>query len=392
MFKRLTAVAAVAGAVAMLGAAAQAADVKAGYSLGRTGILAAGVPVQDQAYILWREQVNARGGLNIGGKEKRKLAEFISYDDQSDAGKIPQIYEKLISDDKVDLLLAPYATYLHVAITGVIEKNRFPLVGNTASSVLVRDLNARYMFFTEKLPDDYSAVVVDFLKSQNFKSAAMFTLQLSFNLEMKKFTKPLLEKAGIELVVDQEYPYDIKDFTSIVNAVKQANVDAVIGNTYPADSIMYMDKARELNVASPMQFLLIGPAIPFFAKKYGKNLDGMVSIGHWTKDSKFKGAREFHDAYAERWKEKPDYLDSVISYVSVQILEEAVAKAGLDKEKLRDAIANGSFDTIMGKVEFKNNVNSTTTAGLFQYQGDDNQIIWPPEIATGTFYTKPAWQ
>ena len=392
MLKRLSAIAALAGAVAMLGGVAQAADVKIGYSLGKTGILASAVAVQDQAYILWREQVNARGGLNIGGTEKRKIGEFISYDDQSDAGKIPQIYEKLISDDKVDLLLAPYATYLHVAITGVIEKNRFPLVGNTASSVLVRDLNARYMFFTEKLPDDYSTVVVDFLKSQDFKRAALFTLQLSFNLEMKKFTKPLLEEAGIELVIDQEYPPDIKDFTSIVNAVKQANVDAVIGYTYPADSIMYMDKARELNVTSPMQFLLIGPSIPFFAGKYGKNLDGLVSVGHWTKDAKFTGAREFHDAYLKRWNEKPDNLDSVIGYVSVQILEEAVAQAGLDREKLRDAIAGGSFDTIMGLVEYENNSNSTTPAGLLQYQGDDNQIIWPPKIATAEFIKKPAWE
>jgi len=392
MFKGLTAITAVAGAVAMLSSVAQAADVKIGFSSGRTGILASAVSVQEQSYKLWREQVNARGGLNIGGKEKRKIAEFISYDDQSDAGKIPQIYEKLISDDKVDLLLAPYATYLHVAITGVIEKNKFPLVGNTASSVLVRELNAKYMFFTEKLPDDYSAMIVDFMKSQNLKRAALFTLQLSFNLEMKKFTKPLLKKAGIDLVIDQEYPPDIKDFTSIVNAVKQANVDAVIGFTYPADAIMYMDKARELNVTSPMQFLLIGPSIPFFAKKYGKNLDGMVSVGHWTKDAKFTGARAFHDAYLKRWNEKPDNLDSVIAYVSVQILEEAVAKGGLDKEKIRDAIAAGSFDTIMGPVSYKGNSNVSTSAGLLQYQNGDNEIIWPPSIATAKFITKPAWQ
>ena len=392
MFKGLTAIAAVAGAVAMLSGVAQAADVRVGFSSGRTGILASAVSVQEQSYKLWREQVNARGGLNIGGKEKRKIAEFISYDDQSDAGKIPQIYEKLISDDKVDLLLAPYATYLHVAITGVIEKNKFPLVGNTASSVLVRALNAKYMFFTEKLPDDYSKVVVDFLKSQNLKRAALFTLQLSFNLEMKKFTKPLLEKAGIDLVVDQEYPPDVKDFTSIVNAVKQANVDAVIGYTYPADSIMYMDKARELNVTSPMQFLLIGPSIPFFAKKYGKNLEGLVSVGHWTKDAKFTGAREFHDAYLKRWNEKPDNLDSVIAYVSVQILEEAVAKGGLDREKIRDAIAAGNFDTIMGPVRYEGNSNASTSAGLLQYQNGDNAIIWPPSIATAKFIKKPAWQ
>ena len=373
-------------------AAAQAADpVKIGYSLGRTGILASGVSVQEQAYVLWQEEVNARGGLDIGGKEKRKI-EFVSYDDQSDAGKIPQIYDKLINDDKVDLLLAPYATYLHVAITGVIERNRFPMVGNTSSSVLVRDLNARYMFFAELLPDARSRRLVDFLKSQNLKRVAMFTLQLSFNLEMKKFTKPLLEKAGIEVVIDQEYPPDIKDFTSIVHSVKRADVDAVVGNSYPADSIMYMDKARELNVTSPMQFLLIGPSIPFFHKKFGSNLEGLVSLGHWTPGAKWTGAQAFHDAYQKRWKEIPDYLDSVIAYVSCQILEAAVAKAGLDREKLRDAIASGTFDTIMGEVRFEKNSNATSKAGLLQFQNGINEIIWPPDIATAKFMTKPGWK
>ena len=372
--------------------AAQAADpVKIGYSLGRTGILASGVSVQEQAYILWQEEVNARGGLDIGGKEKRKI-EFVSYDDQSDAGKIPQIYDKLINDDKVDLLLAPYATYLHVAITGVIEKNRFPMVGNTASSVLVRDLNAKYMFFAELLPDARSRQLVDFLKAQKVRRVAMFTLQLSFNLEMKKFTKPLLKKAGIEVVVDQEYAPDIKDFTSIVNAIKEADVDAVIGNSYPADSVQYMDKARELNITSPTQFLLIGPSIPFFHKKYGDNLEGLVSIGNWTPGAKWTGAQAFHDAYETRWKEKPDYLDSVIAYVSCQILEAAVAKAGLDRQKVRDAIAGGTFDTIMGVVKFGRNNNITTTAGLLQFQNGINEIIWPPKIATGKFMNKPAWK
>ncbi|MDA0261066.1 MAG: amino acid ABC transporter substrate-binding protein [Proteobacteria bacterium] len=392
MFKKFIAIAAVAGSAALLPGFAQAADVKIGYSISRTGFLASAVSVQEQAYILWREQVNARGGLNIGGKEKRMIADFVSYDDQTDAGKIPQIYEKLVGDDKVDLLLPPYATFLHVAITGVVEKHRIPVVGNTASSVLIRDLGAKYMFFTEILPDDYSAVVVDFLKDQGLKRAALLTLQTSFTLEMKKFTKPLLKKAGIELVIDQEYPFEIKDFTSIVSGIKQSKVDTVIGYTYPADSIMYMDKARELNVTSPFQFLLIGPSIPFFHAKYGKNLDGMVSVGHWVPNGGWTGAQAFHDAYSKRWKEKPDYLDSVIAYVSLQILEEGVAKAGLDREKLRDAIASGTFDTIMGQVKFKNNNNVMTSGGLLQYQNGVNEIIWPPAIATAKFIKKPNWQ
>ena len=168
-FRQLAKLATVAGLV-VGAAAAQAADpVRIGYSLGRTGILASGVSTQEQAYILWQEELNARGGLDIGGKEKRKI-EFVSYDDQSDAGKIPQIYDKLINDDKVDLLLAPYATYLHVAITGVIEKNR---VSDGRQHRLVRCWCATSTRNTcsspNLLPDARSRQLVDFLKAQNVK-------------------------------------------------------------------------------------------------------------------------------------------------------------------------------------------------------------------------------
>ena len=193
-------------------------------------------------------------------------------------------------------------------------------------------------------------------------------------------------------MVDQEYPPDIKDFTSIINAVKQAKVDAVLGYTYPADSIMYMDKAREMNVMAPFQILLIGPSIPFFHAKYGSRLDGIVSVGYYTPEARWTGARAFSDAYTKRWDEKPDYLDSVLGYASVQILEEGVAKAGLDHEKLRAAIAGTTFDTVQGEVRFEKNVTVTTIPGMLQYQNGVNQIIWPPEIATSKFAPKTSWE
>ena len=104
--------AALAGAVALLGlGAANAAEpVKIGFSESKTGLFAQAATSQYQAYNLWREHVNAAGGLDVAGT-KRKV-EFVSYDDQSNPSKAVQIYEKLITDDKVDLLLAPWGTSL----------------------------------------------------------------------------------------------------------------------------------------------------------------------------------------------------------------------------------------------------------------------------------------
>jgi branched-chain amino acid transport system substrate-binding protein len=104
-------IAALAAALSARGAFAQAdKPVRIGFSMARTGMLANATPSQSNTYELWKEQVNARGGMDVGG-HKRKV-EFVTYDDQSKPEQAVRIYEKLITDDKVDLLLAPRCTPL----------------------------------------------------------------------------------------------------------------------------------------------------------------------------------------------------------------------------------------------------------------------------------------
>ena len=112
--------------------------VKIGYTLARTGLFADAAPSQENAYALWQEQVNAAGGLDVDGE--KRMIEFISYDDESDPAKSAQLYERLITSDKVDLLLAPWGTPHHLNVAGVAEQYGFPIVGNTAASVAIREV------------------------------------------------------------------------------------------------------------------------------------------------------------------------------------------------------------------------------------------------------------
>ena len=115
---------------------AQAAEpVRIGYSIAKTGLFAQAAPSQITAYELWANQVNAAGGLDVAGE--RRPVELVWFDDESDPAKSAQIYEKLISDEKVDLLLAPWGTPHHLNVAGVVERHGFPMVGNTAASVAV---------------------------------------------------------------------------------------------------------------------------------------------------------------------------------------------------------------------------------------------------------------
>jgi branched-chain amino acid transport system substrate-binding protein len=392
---RRTAVGGIAATVLALasgGVLAQAdKPLRIGFSMARTGMLANATPSQLNTYELWREQTNAKGGMDVGGT--RRKVEFVTYDDQSKPDQAVRIYEKLITDDKVDLLLAPWGTPFHIAIAPVLEKYKFPLVGNTAASVALRKVKPGYIWFpTSAIPDRIGQELVKMLKGQNVKSVAVLSNVLPFTKEIKSFVEPELKKAGIEIKVSAEYPPDIADMTATLTQVKQANVDAVLALAYPGDSVLYAKQAKELGLNNPFQFIAIGPSDAFFAKAVGAtSAEGVVTIAHWSPKAEWKGSQAFYDAYVKKFGEDPDYLNSALAWMSLEILETTVAKTGLDKAKMREMISSQTFDTINGKVKFEGVQNVITPTAFVQTQKGKLQIVWPASMATSTYEAKKGW-
>ena len=133
--------------------------------MARTGMLADRHAVADRTPTsCGASRSTPRGGLDVGGT-KRKV-EFVIYDDQSKPEQAVRIYEKLITDDKVDLLLAPWGTPFHIAIAPVLEKYKFPMVGNTAASVALRQVKPGYIWFpTSAIPDRIGVELTAMLKA-----------------------------------------------------------------------------------------------------------------------------------------------------------------------------------------------------------------------------------
>jgi branched-chain amino acid transport system substrate-binding protein len=372
--------------------AAQAADpVRIGFSVSRTGLFASAAPTQTNGYELWKDQVNADGGLSVDGV--KRPVEFVTYDDQSSPTVAARIYEKLIDDDKVDLLFSPYGTPNHFAIVPVLERAKFPMVGSSAASIRLRDLKPGNIWFpTSALPDRMAKAVTELLQSQHYKTAAVLAVQLPFALELKKFLLADLEAAGIKVVVQADYPADIKDMTPTLTTVKQEAPDAVVGLSFPADSMVYMQQAREIGITAPFQMLTVGPTFDFFEKRFGPDANGIVMMGHWSPhQAAWPKAKPFFDAYVARFHERPEYFDSALAYMSAEITGEAVAKAGLDHDKLRQEISTDTFDTIDGPVSFKGVENVTTPTMVMQLQDGEAQIVWPPAMATAAYAPKAAW-
>lgn len=376
-------------AISVLLLTAQAAEpVRIGYSIAKTGLFSKAAPSQITAYDLWAEQVNAAGGLDVAGE--RRPVELVWYDDESQPAKAAQIYEKLISDDKVDLLLAPWGTPHHLNVAGVVEQHGFPMVGNTAASVAIREVQPGNIWFpTSAIPDKIGVELAALAKASGVKSVAIIANVLPFSQENLQYLEPALKSQGIEVKVNESYPPDIADMTALLTRIKSANVDGVIALSYPADSFLYMGQAKELGIDAPFQFLLVGPTIAAFKGAFGDAANGIVTLGHWSPHQKsWKKAKPFFDAYSAKYDMSPDYLDTALAYMSCEILQQAVAQAGLDRDKLRKLIASSTFETINGPVKFDGVENSVTPTAFLQLQGGDMHLVWPAEVATSKFQAR----
>src|ERR1700709_2833320 len=131
--RRLLATASAGAAVATLGltsrAGAQQPPIKIGMSMAQTGGLAGGGKAWQVGIEIWRDDVNAKGGL-LGRK-----VELVVYDDKSSASETPAIYSKLLDVDKVDILFGPYATGATAPLMPLVKQRGMLLIGNFSFQV-----------------------------------------------------------------------------------------------------------------------------------------------------------------------------------------------------------------------------------------------------------------
>ena len=368
-------------------------SIKFGYSIALTGVLSANAEGVVEAYAVWKELVNKKGGIFVKEEGKKLPVDMVFYDDQSEPGTAVRIYEKLITQDKVDLILPPAATPTHFAVAPLAAKYKIPLVGGTAASVKLRDMKNDWFWFVSWMADGQARALADFLTDQKIKTVAVAYLQEIFPKENLQFLEPYLKQAGIDVVLLKDYPVAEKDLKTLLSQIKAKNPDAVIYLSYPADTFTIVTQSPEVGLNPKFMFNLIGPATIVFKPKFGPAVEGIAAMGNWNPKLKTFGNKEFVDAFQAKYKKLPDALNSTLGYMPCQIMEQAIEKVGsLDRQKLRDYIAANEFQTIQGTVKFQGSENIKAVAGILQWQNGAQEVIWPKSIATAKpLYPKPAW-
>jgi branched-chain amino acid transport system substrate-binding protein len=398
--RRLLATAGAALAASPLGVnllQAQQAPIKIGMSMPQTGGLAGGGKASLLGIEIWRDDVNAKGGL-LGGRK----VELVVYDDKSSASETPAIYSKLIDVDKVDLLFAPYATVPTAPIMPMVKQRGLLLIGNF--SFQVNSKIGHDMWFNNAPwgpADSWASSFLDIGQKAGGKSMALLAADQEFAQNLAKTAREVAGKRNLPVVFDQAYPPNTVEFSSIIRALKATKPDIVYVASYPPDSAGILRAVNEIGIGDSVKVFgggMVGLQFGAVMENLGSLLNGVVNYNSWLpeKSMYFEGTKEFFDKYTKRAVEaKVDplgYYLAPFGYASGQLIEQAIKAVGsLDQKALAKYLRENTHKTIVGPIAFSPDGERKETAvlqaqfrgvvdkNMEQFRSSGKQVILFPE-------------
>jgi branched-chain amino acid transport system substrate-binding protein len=364
-------------------------EVLIGGAISQTGRYAEPAGRQVNAIKLWVDEVNGRGGL-LGHR-----INLILLDDKSDTQTAIKLYEKLIAEDKVDILLAPYSSGITEAVANVNERYKMPFVAYGAASTPIWEKGRKYIFSIVDIAENYQKGAVHLARQIGVKKAAIIGEDSLFPRQSAKGAKEWAGKLGIDIVVEENYPIKQTDFTALLQKIRGAGAEAIFSNSYFADAAAQLRQLREQNINLKLFSSTVGPGLPNFAEQLGSTAEFVLGFSQWEPLPhvlKHPGMKEFIDAYEKRFHEKPNYHAGG-AYGALQVTEAAIKKAGsFDSEKLRDALATIEVTNVFGRYKVDARGMNQHEGLTFQILRGQRRIVWPEKWAeTRAELPMPEW-
>lgn len=378
------------------GAAAQD-PVVIGYAISKTGANAIGAGISTRPnYTLWVEDVNANGGLLLPDGSRRPI-EVIEYDDRSSSQVLVRAVERLISQDKVDLILPPWGTKANLTVASLLSRHGYPQLAVTAVSNDVPELVKRWprSFWLMGSGSDYAREMVKILtKARDAgkinSEVALIYVADGLGADLAGNATEILAASGFRVVYERDYPLGQVDLSSMIRDVMHLKADSFVALTYPSGTFGVTKSAQELGFNPKVFFVGSGGAYTVYPKLTHGPVNGVFSLGGI--DPKSPEIKAYLQRHQERIGAPPDLWASVVTYTSLQMLEQAIARVGLDHAALAQELATGRFDTLIGEVQLVNNqLKDLWLIGQWQ-DGAFHAIA--PENRPGTYppiIPKPKW-
>jgi branched-chain amino acid transport system substrate-binding protein len=392
---------AVAPSIAIVSVAAAQKPIRIGATLAQTGVYA--VPGQNQlrGYQLCAKHVNDKGGV-LG----RKL-QLVIYDDGSDPVTAVGLYERLVTRDRVDLVLGPFSSNISEAVADVSEKYRMPMVAPVAAAVSIYRKGRKFIYSMLPPVEVYHEGLIDMAVTRDLRSVAVINNDELSAKAGAQGTIELAKKRGLQVVFVDVHPLGSTDFSTTLTKIRAANPDVLAGFTRFQDAVAIIRQMKSLNVNPRMVGLTVGVDTIKFYEELGRDAEFVYGATAWVPElvelragglipiaRQYPGAREFVQSYKREFPGADSSYHSAAGYGGCEILVEAIRRAGaLDSDKLREAILRIDRNTVFGRFKVDpDGVQIGHKMLTVQWQEGKKVIVWPEELAPGKpRFPTPPW-
>jgi branched-chain amino acid transport system substrate-binding protein len=391
-------------AVPLLRLSAHAADpIRIGFGMAQTGPLAANGKSALLAMSIWRDDINAKGGL------LSRPVEFVVYDDQSNPSTVPGIYTKLLDVDKVDLVISGYGTNVIAPAMPIVMQHQRTFLSLFGLAVNSQFHYPNYFTITPNGVNPTVAGTVGFFEvgeAQNPKpkTLALVAADAEYSRASADGVRFNAKKFGWQIVYDKTYPPNTTDYTPVIRAIQATSPDAVFVASYPLDSVGMVRAANEVGLKTKLfGGGMVGLQTTSVKLQLGPLLNGIVNYDFWipAKTMEFPGVLDFlkkyQDKAAEAGVDPLGYYLAPWAYTYMQVLAAAVTGAGgLDQQKIADYLRDNTFKTVMGDIKFgEDGELAESRALMVQFQhvagngidqfkdGKNPIVLWPAKFKDG---------
>ena len=367
-------------------------SIKVGAVIPITGRYAGGGGQVKNGYELAVEDINAAGGVDVGGT--KIPLELIELDDESDPTKTVQNLETLYSSNDVVAYLGGFGSDLHAAAAAIAEKNKVPYIGVAFALYKVHQQGFKYLFSPFPKSPAISVATFDMLDSLNPKptNVAIFAEKTDWGAELAGLWTEQADNRGYK-VATYEYAPGTTDFSSIILPAKDSGADVVLALPNPPDGLALAKQIKELDFNANAYLFVRAADPPTWGENLGADGNGFMLMPGWNRGLKFPGVAQMADRYQAKF-DAPAAATTGSAYAAVQILADSIQRArSLDRDAIRDAISATDMDTVAGHVTFNPDGTGNVVTIINQWQDGKQALVWPPDQAGASIlYPATPWK
>ncbi len=372
--------------------------IEIGASIPRTGKFGSLGSQVEVGYNYAIADINEDGGVFVAEYNTKVPLRLTAYDDESDPTKAVNNLEQVFSEQEVVAYLGGAASGMHAATTAIAEKNKVPYLGVSFAWWNIHQRGYKYLFSPfPKSPDqarDVFLALNEMIPAEGRPTKiAIFQEKTDWGNELGGLFKADAKPAGYEVVYYAEYAPGTTDYSTLILDAQAAGAEILLGMPTTPDGIAIMKALAELGWTPKFTMLVRAPDAANWGEALGTTGDLVTMFAGWHYGEDFPGVAELNAKHEAEFGRPSDILVGP-AYACVQILADAITHAGtLDRDAIRDAIADTDMMTVIGQVSFNADGTGNVLNPLVQWQGGEMQLVWPLDQATADFiFPAPAFE